>query len=107
MHAFLYKSKLEPLPLRLSLLKFMLGCDLAFNAIFYTDNKISEKGKSNKNTIEFALTKNYMDIILTLLIGYCFLIILSNIYNITNEIRQIFRNEENLIKKDKNYEVSL
>ena len=43
MHAFLYKSKMEPLPLRLSLLKFMLGCDLAFNAIFYTDNKISEK----------------------------------------------------------------
>ena len=33
MHAFFYNSPLEPLPIRLSLLKLILGCDLAFNAI--------------------------------------------------------------------------
>ena len=107
MHAFLYKSQIEPLPLRLSILKFMLGCDLAMNAIFYTDNKISERHKSKKNLIAFALTNNIVAIIIALLIGFFFLILLSNINNITNELRQIFRDEENKIKKDKNYVVSL
>ena len=49
MHAFFYKSPIELLPIRLSLLKFMLGCDLALNAIFYTDDKVSEKYNSVKN----------------------------------------------------------
>ena len=58
MYVFFYKSPLEPLSIRLSLLKFILGCDLALNAIFYTDDKVSEKYNSTKSNIIFALTNN-------------------------------------------------
>ena len=107
MHTFLYKSQIEPFPLRLSVLKFLLGCDFALNSIFYTDDKVSERHTSGKNMFVFALTNNLIVILLSILIGYAFMIFFANLNNITNEIRQIFRNEENKIKKDKKYVVSL
>ena len=107
LHAFLYNSPLEPLPLRLSILKFILGCDLALNAFFYTDDKISQKHNSNKNIIVFAFTNNFIVILLAILIGYVLLIFISNLNNCTSEIRKIFRDEENKIKNDKKYYVSL
>ena len=107
MHAFFYKSPIEPFPLRLSVLKFLLGCDLALNAFFYTDDKISERHLSNKNYFVFALTNNFIAIFLSLLIGYAFMIFFANLNNITNELRQIFREEENKIKKDNKYIVPI
>lgn len=107
MHTFLYKSQIEPFPLRLSILKFILGCDFALNAIFYTDDKISERHTSGKNMLVFALTNNINVILLSIVIGYAFMIFFANLNNITNEIRKIFRNEENRIKKDKQYVVSI
>ena len=107
LHAFLYNSPLEPLPLRLSILKFILGCDLALNAFFYTDDKISQRHSSGKNMIIFAFTNNFIVILLAILIGYALLIFISNLNNCTNEIRKIFRDEENKIKNDKKYYVNL
>ena len=107
MHAIFYKSPIEPLPIRLSLLKFMLGCDLALNAIFYTDDKISEKYNSTKNAITFAFTNNLIVILLSTLIGYVMFIFLGNLNNSTNQIRNLFREEEEKIKNNKNYKVSL
>ena len=48
MHTFFYKSPIEPFPLSLSVLKFLLGCDLALNAFFYTDDKVSERHRAKK-----------------------------------------------------------
>ena len=107
MHAFLYKSPLEPLSLRLSVLKFIFGCDMALNAIFYTDSKISEKYHSKKNMIVFALTNNILIILLSILIGYVLMIFISNLNNSINEIRKVFRDEEEKIKKNKKYIVTL
>ena len=107
MHTFFYKSPIEPFPLRLSILKFMLGCDLALNAFFYTDDKISERHRSNKNIFVFALTNNFIVIFLSALIGYAFMIFFANLNNITNELRKIFREEENKIKKDNKYIVPI
>jgi len=106
MHAFLYRSPLEPLSIRLSLLKFMLGCDLALNAIFYTDDKVSEKYNSAKSAIKFAFTNNLIVILLSTLIGYVMFIFLANLNNSTNQIRNLFREEEEKIKNNKKYVVS-
>ena len=106
MHAFLYRSPLEPLSIRLSLLKFMLGCDLALNAIFYTDDKVSEKYNSAKSAIVFAFTNNLIVILLSTLIGYVMFIFLGNLNNSTNQIRNLFREEEEKIKNNKKYTVS-
>ena len=107
MHAIFYKSPIEPLPIRLSLLKFMLGCDLALNAIFYTDSKISEKYNSTKNVFVLGLTNNIVAILLSTLIGYVLFIFLGVLNNSTNAIRKIFRDEEDKIKKDKDYKVTI
>ena len=94
MHAVFFRSPIEPLPIRLSLLKFMLGCDLALNAIFYTDDKVSEKYNSAKSAITFAFTNNLSVLLLSTLIGYAMFIFLANLNNSTNQIRNLFREEE-------------
>ena len=107
MHAIFYRSPIEPLPLRLSILKLLIGCDLALNAIFYTDKKIYEKYKSGKNAITFAFTNFILIILLSFLIGFVLLTFLMNLNNSTNEIRRLFRGEEEKIKKDSKYKVNL
>ena len=107
MHAFFFKSPIEPLPIRLSLLKFMLGCDLALNAIFYKDSKITEKYNSTKNVFVFGFTNNITAILLSTLIGYVLFVFLGLLNNSMNAIRKIFKDEENKLRKNKNYKVTL
>ena len=107
MHTIFYRSPIEPLPLRISLLLSIFQLDLALNAIFYTDNKVGERHRSAKNIIVFALTNNITVIILSIVIGYIFLVFFSNLNNVVNDIRQVFREEEKKIKEDKKYVVDL
>ena len=107
MHTFCFKSPIEPFPLRLTLLISILECDLALNAFFYTDDQISERHYSAKNIFAFALTNNIVVILLSTLIGYVILTFFANLNNATNEIRKLFRAEEEKIKKDKNYKVTV
>ena len=107
MHTIFFKSPIEPLPLRLTLLISILEFDLALNAFFYTDDQISERHYSPKNIFTFGLTNNIVIILLSTLIGYVILTIFTNLNNATNEIRKLFRAEEEKIKKDKNYKVTV
>ena len=108
MHAIFYNSPLEPLAIRLSLLKLMLGCDLALNAIFYTDDKVSERYNSTKSIKEFTFSNNLVIILLSTLIGYIIFIFVGFLNNSTNAIRNLFRTEEDKIKKNKkNYTISI
>ena len=107
MYAIFYNSPLKPLPIRLSLLKLILGCDLAFNAILYTDDKVSEKYNSSKSIVIFAFTNNLLIILLSTLIGYIIFIALGYLINSTNEIRKLFRIEEERIKNNKSYVTSI
>ena len=100
-HAFLYKSPLEHFPLRFCLLIFILSSDLALNAIFYFDDKISEKYRYTKNIILFALTKNVTIILLSTFIGFVLLTLFTKLSNSTNEIMEVFRQEDKKIKQEK------
>ena len=105
-HAFLYRSPLESFPLRLCLLMFIFCSDLALNAIFYLDDKISEKYKSAKNMFLFAFSDNLTIILLSTLLGFVFMTLFTNLSNSTNDIREIFKNEETKLKKNKKYVVT-
>ena len=85
----------------------MLGCDLALNAIFYTDDKVSEKYNSAKSAITFAFTNNLSVLLLSTLIGYAMFIFLANLNNSTNQIRNLFKEEEDKLKNNPKYNVSL
>ena len=106
-HAFLYKSPIVLFPLRLCLLIFIISSDLALNALFYFDDKISEKFRYTKSIILFALSKNITVILLSTVIGFIFLTLLTKLSNSTNDIRDVFRKEEQKIKNGKNYKVNV
>ena len=105
-HAFLYKSPLELFPIRFCLLIFIVSSDLALNSIFYFEEKISEKYNEGKNSFLFAFTNNFPIILLSTFIGFVLIRFFTKLSNSTNEIRNVFRNEEKKIKKNKNYVVS-
>ena len=104
-HAFLYKSPLESFPLRLCFLIFLISSDLFLNAFFYLDDNISKKYKYAKNLFLFAFSNNITVIIISILFGFFFMILFTNLSNLTIFIRDIFRKEEEKIKKDKKYKV--
>ena len=105
-HAFLYRSPLEPFPLRLCLLIYIISSDLALNAIFYLDDKISEKYKYARNLFLFTFNNNLTIILLSTFIGFIFMTLFTNLSNSTNNIRDIFKKEEEIIKKNKKYKVT-
>ena len=104
-HALLFKSPLEVFYLRLCLLFFIYSSDLALNAFFYLDDKISEKYHYAKSIFLFAFNNNITVIFLSILVGFIFMIFFKNLYNSTNEIKDIFRKEEQKLIKNKKYNV--
>ena len=105
-HAFLFKSPLEIFPLRLILLIFIYSSDLALNAFFYLDDKISEKYQYAQNFFLFAFSNNITIIILSTLVGFLFMTLFTNLSNSSNDIRNLFREEEEKLMKNKKYNVS-
>ena len=105
-HAFLYRSPLDSFHLRFCLLIFIISSDLSLNAFFYLDDKISEKYKYAQNLFLFAFNSNITIILLSTLIGFIFMTLFTNLSNSTNNIRDLFRNEEAKIIKDKKYRVT-
>ena len=105
-HAFLYKSPLEIFPIRLILLIFIYSSDLALNAFFYLDDKISEKYQYVGSFFLFAFSENITVILLSTLIGFLFMTLFTNLNNSSNDIRNLFKEEEEKLMKDKKYKVS-
>ena len=105
-HAFLFKSPLELFSLRLCLLIFIYSSDLALNALFYLDDKISEKYHYARSFFLFAFSNNITVILLSTLVGFFFMTLFTNLSNSTNEMRNVFREEEEKLIKDKKYNVS-
>ena len=105
-HAFLFKSPLELFPLRFCLLLFIISSDLALNAIFYFDDKISAKYRYTKSLLLFAFSNNITVILLSTFVGFILITFFIKLSNSTNDIRNVFRKEEEKMKKEKAYIVS-
>jgi len=105
-HAFFYKSPLVLFPLRFCLLLFIISSDLALNAFFYFNDNISRKYRNTKNIFIFTLSNNMTVILLSTLITFIFLTLFTNLSNTTKVLRDVFKNEENKIRKNKNYQVT-
>ena len=92
--------------LRFCLLIFIFASDLALNAIFYFDDKISEKYEYAKSLFLFAFSNNLTVIFLSTFIGFILLTLFTKLTNATNDIRDVFRNEEEKLIKNKKYIVT-
>jgi hypothetical protein len=105
-HAFLYRSPLVLFPLRFCLLLFIISSDLALNAFFYFNDNISRKYRYTKSIFIFAVSNNITVILLSTLVGFILLTLFTNLSNSTKAIRDVFKNEEKKIRKNKNYKVT-
>ena len=93
-------------PLRFCLLLFIISSDLALNALFYFSDNISRKYRNTKNIFIFTLSNNMTVIFLSTLVSFLFLTLFTNLSNTTKDLRDVFKNEENKIRKNKNYKVT-
>jgi hypothetical protein len=105
-HAFLYRSPVEVFPLRICLLFFIISSDLALNAFFYFNDNISKKYRYTKSLFLFTFTNNITVILLSTLVGFILLTLFTKLSNSTKAIRDVFKNEEEKIIKDKKYVIT-
>ena len=105
-HTFFFKSPFEIFPLRLCLLIFIFSSDLALNAFFYFSDNISKKYHYAKNLFLFAFSNNITVILLSTFVGFIFLTLFIKLSNSTNALREVFRKEEEKMKKNKKYKVT-
>ena len=100
-HTFLQKSPLEVFTLRLLVFIFMFSCDLALNSLLYLNDNISKKYKYAKNLFLFTFSNNITIILLSTLLSFILISLISKLTNSTNAIRNVFRKEEEKIRKEK------
>ena len=105
-HTFFYKSPLELLSIRALILIFILSNFLFFNSFFYFNDNISKKYRYTKGLFYFTFTNNIFIIILAILVNFIILPLITKLGNSTYIIRDIFKKEEEKMKKDKNYIVT-
>ena len=106
-NAFIFQSPLENRFIRLSLFIFQTACNLALNSLFYLNTNISDKYHyEGDNLYLFILVNNLVVSIVSTLLYYLLGQFLYFLTNSTDSIENIFRKEEKLLRKNKNYKVS-
>ena len=102
-----FSTPLDLFSLRFCLFIFSYACDFAFNALFYFNENISKKYHyEGKNLLLFTLINNIFQTLFASISS----LILSNLFqhliDYRGSIEDIFKDEENKMRKDKNYKVT-
>ena len=108
LYAFILNSPLEIRTLRICLVIFYYSCNLALNALFYTNSKISARyNYEGDNLALFSLINNITISVFSSLINFSIVIIFRILINPRKDFEEVFRNEENKLRKNKKYSVGL
>ena len=106
LNTFFFKSSLESQPIRISLFIFSYSCDLALNALFYFNQKISDKYHYKGESLYLFIFINNMIIsIFSTVSSFLLVKSLSFLTNSKNSIEILFREEEQKMRKNKKYKV--
>ena len=104
LHTFFFKTVLEPLALRLCLFAFTYSCDFAFNALFYSNTKISDSYQyTGDNLILYTLINNVTIMLTSTVLSYLLVLFLNMLISSRYNLEDIFRYEERKMRKNKNY----
>ena len=107
LNAFLLKSPLEIRALRICLTIFIYSCNLSLNTLFYTTNKISDKHHyTGDNLIIFTFVNNITISIFSTLTSFVLTTFFKILINSRYKIENVFREEENKIRKNKKYTIN-
>ncbi len=97
---------LELKPLRICIFLFSYECDLAFNALFYlTDNISDNYHYTGPKKILFSLINNFIISFISTLISFLLLTFFEHLTQSSNKIENLFREQEEFLKEDKKYKV--
>ena len=107
LNSLLFKNPLHLNYLRFSLLRLSIINKCALNAILYYNGKISDQFHYiGKKDFWYMLYNNLFITIMCTLISKLIIFILRNMTTSKDKIENIFRNEEDKMRKDNNYIVS-
>ena len=107
LNTFYFKSNLETQAIRLTLFIFNYSCDCCLNALFYLNQKISDKYHYEGNSLyTFTLINNSTITIFSTFLGFLLVLLLGLLTNSKDEIKDIFKKEEKKLRKNKRYKVN-
>jgi hypothetical protein len=108
LNTFFFKSPLESQSLRLSLFLFNYSCDLAFNALFYFTQNISDKYHyKGNNLFLFTIVNNFIISVISTLSTFILVYSLNFLTNSKDKILSIFREKEYNTKDEKIYKINI
>ena len=106
LNTFFFYSPLESQPLRLSIFIFTYSCDFAFNALFYSNDNISEKYHYDGDSLyQFLLINDIVKTSVSVVVSYLMVKFLNYLTNSKKSIELQFREEEKIMRKKKTYRV--
>ena len=106
LNTFYYQQPLELKPLRILMFIFSNACDIALNCFFYLSDNISDKYHyEGKSALLFSLTNNITISLVSSIVGYCLIYFSQSLVQSTDKITILFREQDDLLKKDKHYQV--
>ena len=100
------KVPLELKPLRICLFIFNYACDFSLNALFYLSENISDKYHYKGHyKILFTLINNMTISLSSTVATFIIIHIFQSLTHSSEKIEGLFREQEKLLKEDKNYKV--
>ena len=101
-----FNPPLELKPIRISVFIFSFACDFALNALFYLSDNISAKYHYTGSFRElFALVNNLAISLVSTIVSFILLYFFQTLTQSSKKIENLFREQEQLLKKDKQYKV--
>ena len=108
LNTFFFKSFLEIQAIRFTIFIFSYSCDLALNAFFYLNKKISDKYHYEGNDLLlFTLINNLTISISSTIFSFVLVKSLQYLTNSKDEIESIFRLEEKKMREDITFKVDI
>ena len=102
-----FNTPLDIISLRICLFIFSYACDFAFNALFYFNENISKKYHyEGKSLFLFSLINNIFQTLFASISGLILVNLFEHLIDYRGSIEDIFKDEENKMRKNKNYKVT-
>ena len=107
LYTFVYHQPLELNYLRISIFLFYISIVIFLNTLIYLSDNISDKYHyKGSNLFLFSLTNNIVICVISAIIAFIVIYFFQILIQSTNQIKKLFKDEEELMKKNKEYKVN-
>ena len=107
LNILMFKTPLDIQSLRICLFIFTYSCDLAFNTIFYSNENISDKYHyRGKHIVIFTIVNNFVQSLISSIVSIIIVNIFQNLIDSRGKFEEIFREEEQKMRNNRNYKVN-